>query len=197
MEETVQLSTPNTTPKITAKDLVNQLRKGKRLYDEFGKELYTQYKINGKLLHEWKEYFKLYLPPDANTQTLREVDSRLMGLHQEASFFKGCCNAKLQAAKANNMDAYRQRYTELVAEYKSQGKKLPAKDTLSALAEHTTADWKNVTMHAEIEFDFWKEILNDLTNCRRLVENMTLNISVEAKALQNEKYIDAIASKRH
>lgn len=185
-------SSATATQDLSAKKIVNQLKKGKKAYDSFGEILCTQYTIAGKLMNEWREHFKVTLPPDANTQTLQTIDARLMELHEEATFLKARCNAKLHALRDVNAASYRRRYAELVAEYKSKQKKLPAKDTLAALAENDNQETKDQIVHPEIELDFWKAILEDLNYKRRLVENMTLNISVEAKALQNQKYIDAL-----
>lgn len=177
---------------LSAKDLVAQLRKGKQLHDEFANELNTRYMLAGKLVHEWKEHFKLVLPPDPSTSTLQELDARLLSLHQEAAFLKACCQMHLKAVEDRNSSLYREKFTQLVADYNMKNQKLPAKDTLKVLAEAGLDTLQSVSLHAQIELEFWKEILEDLANARRLVENATLNLSVESKALQSQKYLDAM-----
>lgn len=181
--------------KAKAIELVDQLRKGKRIHDEFAEAFRKQYQVAGKLMSEWKKHFRMRLSPDLNPQTCQEADGKLMDLHQEAAFLKAEAEARLTACKSANDDRYRTKYTKLVAEYKEKGQKLPAKDTLGALAEHAISDTKGAQTHAEIELSFWKEVLTDLANCRRLVENATINLSVEAKALNNAKFLDRLGQK--
>lgn len=183
--------------KLEAADLISQLRKSKKLHDQFAQQFKTQYRIGGKLTSEWKQHFRVKLPPDMNTQTCQTADARLVELHQEASFLKAEAEARLSAYQSANDEKYRAKYAGLVAEYKEKGQKLPAKDTLAALAEHSMNDIKNALVHAEIELAFWKEILNDLGNCRKIIENVTINLSVEAKALQHEKLLDKLNSRNH
>lgn len=182
---------------ISASTLVNQLRNGKVLHDQFADEFRKRYKIAGKLINEWKDHFKITMPPDLDPVKIQLVDVLLMELHQEATFLKAEVEARLTACRSRNDDMYRTEYARLVTEYKSKQQKLPAKDTLAALAEEKTGDIKNALTHAEIELCFWKEILNDLRNSRRLIDNATINISVEAKALNHEKYITALNSQRN
>jgi len=177
--------------------LLNQLKQGKKLYDKFALAFKSKYLIAGSLIAEWKAHFKVKLPPDLNPQTCQAVDSKLMDLHQEASFLKAEAEARLSACKSANDDKYRTRYASLVAEYKAKGSKLPAKDTLGALAEHAIQGTKSAQTHAEIELTFWKDILSDLANCRKLVDNATINLSVEAKALSNAKYLDSLNKNRN
>lgn len=166
-----------------SQDIINQLRKSKKLYDDFTNQFYTQYKISGKLINEWKYYFKITVPPDINTATAKQLASRLSELHQEASFMKSAAEARLQACKANSSNVYREEYARLVAEYRSKGEKLPAKDTLVALAEKAVGALQDMTVHIEIELSFWKEILNDLANVRKLIDIATINLGIEAKVL--------------
>ena len=176
----------------TATGILTQLNKGKELHDHFAKQFREGYYVAGKLIADWKDHFKMDIPPDLNTQTCKEIDLKILELHQEASFLKAEVDARLAAYRNTNSDRYREKFTNLVTEYKSKGEKLPAKDTLAALAEHAIGNIKNAMVHAEIELAFWKEILNDLANSRKLIDNITINLSVEAKALQHEKALDRL-----
>ena len=181
------------TNRIT--DMLSSLRKGKNLHDGFAKKFRENYLIAGKQMKLWKDYFKVELPPDLNPALIQEIGSKLMGLHQEASFLKAEAEARLSACQSTSDDRYREKYAALVAEYKSEDKKLPAKDTLIALTEHSISDIKNATTHAEIELAFWKEVLADISNSRKTVELATICMSVEAKAVQHERYIDKLNSR--
>jgi len=177
---------------VSAKELVGQLKKGKALYNEFSIEFNEQYMISGKLIDDWKEYFKLEVPPDLNPRLCQGLDIKLMELHQEAAFFKASCQSKLEAYRSRYNAAYRTTFTALVAKYKAEGSKRPAKDTLVTLAEYEIGNILDAIVHAEIELNFWKEVLSDMANCRKLIENATFNLGIEAKALQAEKIYDGM-----
>jgi hypothetical protein len=181
---------------IRITDMLSSLRKGKNLHDGFAKKFRENYLIAGKQMKLWKDYFKVELPPDLNPALIQEIGSKLMGLHQEASFLKAEAEARLSACQSTSDDRYREKYAALVAEYKSEDKKLPAKDTLIALTEHSISDIKNAITHAEIELAFWKEVLADISNSRKTVELATICMSVEAKAVQHERYIDKLNSRQ-
>lgn len=190
--ETNQTSAEADKDKEAANSIINQLKKSKKLHDQFAEKFRTGYKVAGKLMSDWKKHFCIKLPPDLNPQLAQAVDAQLQELHQEATFFKAEAEARLTAFQSANNEKYRNKYAALVAEYKSNGSKLPAKDTLAALAESETSELKDSMTHAEIELAFWKEILNDLSNTRKLLENATICLSVEAKALAAERYLDRL-----
>jgi len=174
--------------------LIMQLRKSKKVHDKFAEQFKNKYRISGKIMSEWKEYFRVALPPDLNPRTAQQLDAKFIELHQEASFYKAEAEARLTAYSHANNERYRDQFAALVAEYKVKGEKLPAKDTLVALSEHAIADTKDGEVHAEIECNFWAEILKDLANSRKLLENAVLSLSVEMKALGYEKYLDKLGN---
>lgn len=175
-----------------AKEFVEQLKSSKKLHDAYAKTFRDRYQISGKLLSQWREHFRIQMPDDLNPRLCLEVGQKLMALHQEATNLKSDAEARLAAKKTVYQKQFRDAFYDLVEEYKSQYKKLPAKDTLTALAEKQVAELYDAMSHTEIEIGFFKEILADLANSRKLIENATINLSIEAKALQNDRYMDAL-----
>lgn len=182
--------------KLLAAAIIKQLYKGKKIHDAFADNFRKQYLIAGKLMKDWKEHFKIALPPDLNPQLAQSIDAKLMEYHQEACFYKAEAEARLAAFRSARDKKYREAFTTLTMEYKNAGQKIPAKDTLGTLAEQSIADINEGLIHAEIEVSFFKEILGDLDNSRKLLESAVISISVEAKALQNERYLDALNRKK-
>jgi len=176
-------------------DALSQLKKGKVLHDKFAQEFEKEYLISGKIMSEWRDHYKLIMPPDFTPKVCQDIAIKLMELHQEASFMKAVCDARLRACRGASNIKYRKEFTELVSTYRAKGEKLPAKDTLAQLAEQAVGDIQDAVSHAEIELSFWKEILDDLANSRKLLENATINLASESKALYSERYIDALSRK--
>ena len=46
-----------------------------------------------------------------------------------------------------------------------------------------------------IELSFWKGVIDSLTNTRKLLEQATMNLGIELKALSNQGMIEALARK--
>jgi hypothetical protein len=171
------------SPKTQAQEVLDQLKKGKTLHDNFAIQFEDEYYITGKLMREWRDEFRLDVPPDLNPKICQDLAVKLMELHQEASFLKAVSEARHHACQSASGIKYRQEFTQLVSGYRARKEKLPAKDTLAQLADEQVGDMKDAVAHADIELSFWKEILNYLGNCRKLLENATINLSVEMKSL--------------
>ena len=179
-----------------AADLLAQLKKGKKLHDEFSVEFNEHYQISGKTILEWRDHFRLQIPPDLTTRTCQDFDVKLLELHQEASFLKAACECRLAAYRETTNKQFRTAYASLVAQYTAKGGKLPAKDTLTVLAKDQIGDIEEGIVHAEIELSFWKDIIADLYNSRKIIENATLNLGIESKALLQQHYIDGLQEKK-
>ena len=178
-------------------NIIQYLKDGKQLHDKFAEQFQNLYKVSGKLISDWKDYFTINIPPDMNTQLCQAKGAQIIHLHQEATFMKAAAEAKLSAIKDVNAHKYRTKFTSLVAEFKTTGQKIPAKDTLATLTEQSMSELSKTVVHAEIELAFWKDILSDLANSRKVIENITISLATEAKALQNERYIDTLNKKNN
>jgi hypothetical protein len=178
-------------------EIILSLKRGKKLHDHFADQFRKSYKISGKLMCNWQEYFKIEIPPDINPEICKMIAIKIMELHQEASFFKAEAEARLTAYKGVSADKYRVEMATLITEFKHSGQKMPAATTLTTLAENAVSGQKNAMIHVEIELNFWKEVLADLANARKLIENATINLGIEAKALQQDKYLDKLNSTKN
>lgn len=171
-----------------AERMLKDLETSRLIYDAWASKFGEQYKIRGKSIEDWKDHFYIQVPPDLNMKTCQEIDIKLMALFQEAAFYKGEAEASLKLQKGGHAKRFRVTYTRLVKEYASKGK-LPAKDTLVTLADNELGDIKDSILHGETVVDFWREVLANLANCRKIIENATLNISVELKFHNRDPYV--------
>ena len=154
--------------------------------------------ISGQPMSYWVGRFKLKIPTeDLTPGALKDLAMKIMDLHQEATFMGLLAEAKRQYLQHGNEIAYHTQYMGIYESYESTGKKKPAAQTLESMAKVSNEDVDIAMMYADIETKFWKNILEHLAMCRRLVENASLNISVELKALSNEGLLDAINRKRN
>lgn len=179
-----------------AKTLVSNLRKGKELHDAFGLAFEDRYLIAKQSFQYWKEHFKIEIPTDLNPQQCRDLNIEILRLYQEATFYKLLVDGRSESLKGTNYSSYRQAFTRLVQQYKDSGQRLPSKDTLETLANESTKDITDAIVHTDIELAFWKGIINSLDTCRKILETVSISLSVEAKALQNERYLDNLVNKK-
>lgn len=189
-EETV------TNTREIAKKMIDRLRVSKQVYKDYTDQFGSNYYMCGKDMHQWQQYFRVRIPPDLNPQTAKALDMQLIELYQEACDMKTDAETQYLSAQSAVKTAYREEFQTLVNGYKSRGEKLPAQATLATMAEERISADKDSLVHHEIALAFWKGIVNNLTECRKLIENATWNLSIEYKALDNEKYMDAL-SKKH
>jgi len=168
------------------------LKPSKKIYEQFTQEFRELYLISGKKADEWQSHFQLQIPPDCDSTTLKELDTQLAGMFEEAAFLKTMADCRLQAYKTSNASRYREAYASLVQSYKEEsgpGKRLPAKDTLQVLAEEQIGSSTDGIVHAEIELAFFKGIVDKLNTLRKIIENISLNIAIEGKALHYQSFL--------
>jgi hypothetical protein len=168
-------------PKQRAEELLDSLRKGKSTYDLFANTFRTQYLIAGKTIESWEKEFKISIPADLDPNRCKGMDATLMRLYQEALFHKSTARAVLQALKRGVDTELNSRKTAIVAEYETTNRRAPAASTLESLARTQIDDVDGAVMSATIAHNFWEDILEHLSFCRKLIENITINSGIEAK----------------
>ena len=175
-----------TAEDIKAEDLLVRLLKGKAIHDKFAVEMRQRLLINGETIDTWEKKFKITIATDdLNPAQCKQMDIMLLDRNQEAAFYHAIASAKVQMLKRGGDSAYRDKFFAIVEEWKAKGGKLPASATLENLAKVETDDVESAGTIANIEKQFWSDILDHLTTCRKIIENATLNSNVEARLLNN------------
>jgi len=188
--------TQNKTAKQRADELMGFLLKGSEVHHLFSESMRRQMVISEQPIAYWEARFKMHIPVDNLTPSLcKELDMKLMDLNQEATFHYAVASVKSQMIKRGTDAAFTAKFWQLVTEHKEKNMKLPAAATLENMAKIDNDELDSASTLAEIETKFWKDILEHLNTCRKLIENASLNISVELKALSNEKMLDKLANK--
>ena len=176
------IATPDA--KAKADSLLDKLLKGKQIHDLFASNMRKHLQITGQSIDVLEARFKIKIQTDNLTPEICKMyDLKLMELNQEASFYYAIASAKQQMLKRSGESTYRDTFYAIVQEYKTADKKLPANATLENLARVENDDLDSAQAIAEIEKQFWKDILDHLGSMRKLIENATFNNSVEAKML--------------
>jgi len=176
--------------------LLEKVKEAKQVLAILAKQIDTDMLISGYPPSHWRQKFKITIPSDGlNPGILKGLDVKLLELNQEAAFFQAIAQARMQLIKRGVDSTYYAAYASVVEEYKAKGGRLPAASTLETIAKIENSSLNSASTLAEIEFRFWKDILDHLSTCRKLVENASLNISVEMKALNQERMIDNLGTK--
>lgn len=171
-----------TTSKDQVDKMIASLRKGKDIHEMFANTVRTGILIQGKTMEQWRTYFTADIPDNPDIIDCKLLDINLMKLHQEATFLKCMADAASTLGKKSFDTQYREKFTALVSEYRAEGKKLPAKETLEILASNDLDDIETSLSYSELAVKFWKDVIEDLNFKRKAIENITINNSVEAKA---------------
>lgn len=162
-----------------------KLLKAVTAYKAFGEEIRRVLPISGKSMDYWKEKFWIDVPHDNLTPAIcRELDMEIMSLHQEATFFHAIAAAKAQWCKKTSESTFNDKFWAIIQEHKEKGGRIPGQETLKTLASIGNEDLDSAKTIADIETKFWKDILEHLALCRRLVDNASITISTELKYLE-------------
>lgn len=173
------------TPEEKSLSLLEHLKIGKGVYEGFITNFRSQYLIAGKTIKDWEKQFKIHIPEDASPANCKQLDVQLMQLHQEATFNRASARAALQALKRGADNELNSTKAAMVAQYETSNNKLPAATTLDSLAKDKVKDVDGALMAATVASNFWEDILEHLAFCRKLLENISINNGIEAKATRN------------
>ena len=113
----------------------------------------------------------------------------IMKLHQEASLYHALADSSVQVLKKGTESQYNSRYTAIVTEWKQNNpdKRVPSAATLNTLTRAETDDIDGALANAELQKSFFKNMMEHLNMCRRLLENATINTGIQAKMDNNHK----------
>lgn len=186
------------TPKAQAEALLKGMFKGQEIHNVFTQNFKRQMTISGQSIDHWQNKFKIKVPVDNLTPSLcMELAMKIMDLSQEAAFYHAVAQAKSQMLKRGSDSTYTNRFWMIVQDHKQKNMRLPASATLETMAKVDTDEIESAETISAIETKFWKDILDHLNMCRRLIENTSLNLSVELKAMNNEKFLENINKKSY
>jgi DNA polymerase elongation subunit (family B) len=152
-------------------------------YQTLRAQLNMNLRVGNKSLSEWHaEFFSFRVPEDVDPIVCRQLSVKVLQLNQVASAFYTMASLRHNTIRESSEAIYREKYQEIVAPYKDSDQKLPAAAFIETMAKTMTDDVNSICMIAEVEKDFWKDVLNYLTRCRKQLENITMNNALMMKA---------------
>jgi hypothetical protein len=175
-----EITIPQPTKSVT--NVTDKLESAILKYQELRMALNDKLRVNGKTFGEWKKvFFGVRIPDDLDPISCRRLSVKILQLNQLASTYYTIASARLCSIKESTDWIYREKYQELVAGYTATQSKVPAAAFLETMAAGATEDAKALVLVADIEKNFWKDIINHLTRCRKQLENITMNNALDRK----------------
>lgn len=164
-----------------AKEFIKKVRESKETFNRVHDKFYASYRINGKTMPEWQDYFKVDIPKDISPIGCIGMLAELAAKYHEASFYYSSAGALDKAYGAEREKEYRKIYKRVTDERTGPDKKTAAATTLSTLADQEVQQFDDVIYNAQLTKDFWKSILDQLKYTFKVLNDITINNSLELK----------------
>lgn len=168
-------------PRDKAEELYTSIIEGKLIADIFGESIRNQYTIAGKTLQEWERHFRIKFPENPDVSQCRQLAAQCANFYHEASFYYAVAEAMVEALTSGHSKKFSDLYATKVAELKAQGGKLPSADTIKEMVNSLTSDSATALNNAKMQKNFWRRILESLSEVRKNIEIATWNNSTEQK----------------
>lgn len=152
---------------------------------DLGNTIANIWLINGKSASYWEEYFRVHIPQDADSRTLANLGAKVGSLMSEATGYLSQVEANKDGIDYVYQDQYNEAIDNMVNTIKNSGEKVPAAATLASLAEAKLSNLNGARQHTEMCVKFWKRILDGLKKVGDRIDNITWNLSNEAKIVSN------------
>jgi len=169
----------------TVQSLLTSLAEGKGIADSFKGRMYEEYTVDGKSLREWQIAFSIDIPVDLGPQECKILAGQLLTHYEEATRHFIIADAVLTALLDGKASDQQVRMEALISHYRRTVRKEPPATTLrefKELAENTTM--RSTVANARIAKDFFKNILDLLTNARKICEQASIANGTMAKLVR-------------
>ena len=153
--------------------------------DELKTTIENIWLISGKTSSYWEQYFCITIPQDADSKTLANLGAKVGGLMSEATGYLSKTESSRDGIEYLYKDQYNATIDSMVSTIKNSGEKVPAAATLASLAEAKLSDLNGARQHTEMCVKFWKRTIDGLKKVGDRIDNITWNLSNEAKIVNN------------
>lgn len=163
------------------KEFIGKVRDSKETFNRVHDKFYAAYRINGKTMPEWQDYFKVDIPKDISPIECIGMLAELAAKYHEASFHYASSGALDKAYGSEREKEYRKVYKRVTDERTGADKKTAAATTLATLADQEVQEFDDVIYNAQLTKDFWKSILDQLKYTFKVLNDITINNSLDLK----------------
>ena len=169
------------SPEERAQELFEIARRDIDTYDIFRDLIKSHELIAGKTIEEWEEYFRIKVPESPDSEICKRKDMELMALVHECSFLLALAQRCVLSVTTSSEVKFREAFAKLVEEHTRDGSRIPATATLDNLARAGQEDIERIRETAKRDLEFWKRIMANLDQQRKLINDATINNGIQAK----------------
>ena len=162
-----------------------------RIYQEKRKHLDEDMLISGKTIREWKAELWPIIPTDAlNPRICLELLYKIMQCEGIASYEHARAEVRAQILDKESSSAYDHAIADIVETCKAEGKKCPTAVSLDNMANLASEHNKKISILSDNELRFWKNVLDHLSSCRKIIECAGAHLGIEAKAERSTAFFE-------
>lgn len=167
----------------TVLDAITSLGPSKILSDDFKGKLLESYLIDGKTLEEWDELIAVKISPSASTFECREVLVGVIHKLQQVSRHHRGAKIAESMLKVTYEEKFAEAFSSIFNEISqnSSGKRLPAKDTITSMADHKVSMFKQAYLHAQTVTQFFEQLSTKLFAQREAIKGILIALGIEVK----------------
>jgi len=172
--------------------VLTSLRATKSVRDQLSEKLKNLYLLDGKTMAEWEEHFHVGVTSDMDLTQCKMALCRVAELYQEVSVLKRRAQFEKKVLDKTLSIQFSSKFMELYTERKNEkaGSRPPGKD----IVEHeTTSEMREdygVAIHTEVIYSFFTEIERSLVETRKQLEDIQMNLGIEAKILRRDEQVE-------
>jgi hypothetical protein len=176
-----------------ASKLKEEYKQVQKAYLEQRKLLDDDMVVSGKTVKQWKEELWIIVPIDAlNPQLCMETNLAIMKAESIAFYEHAKAVMRAQILDKQASSAYYRAVDHIVTDFKGSDKRIPGAATLETMAEVASEVYKKVAIEGDNELKFWKNILDHLQFCKKIMEQAGFNIHSEIKSEGNGRYLETL-----
>lgn len=166
-------------------DSMKEVKGSKKTFSSVSRTLHDQYLIDGKTVKEWKAYFRVNIPKDANATICKAILAEVAEKYHEATFHYNDALIVDKTYTAAREKSYRVEYTK---EIDAAGSKKPTAAAIQNKVGVNLQHYDDVTDNARLCLEFWKGVLEQLKYYMKVLTNITINIGYELKTAPHSEH---------
>jgi len=169
---------------VNDEDFLLELNRGGETYEKLTREFLSSFEFFGKTLDAWASEMMLEKPSEKlDLCAIRTLELEMIEKLEKASNYLSVATAMLQAIEGGNEIKKKRLTTAIVEGYKTQRARRPAASVIESMADSQLEDTAAACIAAKIIKQFWKQRLDTLLHNQKILEQISINLSVEMKMI--------------